>query len=70
MFQTKVAEEIKTPIVCSITFPENRAVYEMTWKNMVGRDKSQITIWCLRISRWIPKATNTLSEYAVLLLFH
>ena len=28
MFQTKVVEEIKTHILYSITFSENRAVYE------------------------------------------
>jgi hypothetical protein len=33
MFQTKVAEKIKTHILCSITFSfENRAVYEIIWK--------------------------------------
>jgi hypothetical protein len=26
-FQTKVVEKIKTHILCSITFPENRAAY-------------------------------------------
>jgi hypothetical protein len=29
MFQTKVSENIKTYILRSITFPENRAVYEI-----------------------------------------
>jgi len=29
MFQTKVVEKIKTGIFCSITFLENRAVYEI-----------------------------------------
>ena len=33
MFQIKVAEKIKTHILCSITFSfENRAVYEIMWK--------------------------------------
>ena len=32
MFQTKVLEKIKTHILCSITFFENRAVYEIMWK--------------------------------------
>jgi len=44
--------------------PENRAVYEITWKNIsVDPDKLQMTIWRRRISRWIHKATKTLSEY-------
>jgi hypothetical protein len=42
---------------------ENRAVYEKTWKNIVEPDRSQMTIWRMRITCWIPKATNTHSEY-------
>ena len=32
MFQTKGVEKIKTHILCSVTFFENRAVYEIMWK--------------------------------------
>jgi hypothetical protein len=32
MFYTKVVDKIKTHILCSITFVENRAVYEIMWK--------------------------------------
>jgi hypothetical protein len=35
MLQPKVIEEVKTHILCSITFFENRAFYEIMWKNMV-----------------------------------
>jgi hypothetical protein len=36
MFQTKVAEKVKTHILCSITFFfENLVVYEIMWKNTV-----------------------------------
>jgi hypothetical protein len=34
-FQTKVVEKIKTHILCSITFFENHAFYEIMWKNSV-----------------------------------
>jgi hypothetical protein len=44
MFQTKVVEKIKTHVLCSIIFPENRAVYEMMWKNIVEPDRPQMTI--------------------------
>jgi len=37
MFQTKVAEKIKTHILCSVTFSENRAIYETMWENIVER---------------------------------
>jgi len=35
MFQEKVGEMIKTRILHSVNFPENRAVYEMMWNIMV-----------------------------------
>jgi hypothetical protein len=45
MFQKKVVEKIKTRILCSVTFPlENRAVYEIMWKNMVQPERPQMTI--------------------------
>jgi hypothetical protein len=45
MFQTNVAEKIKTHILCSIMFfPENRAFYEIMWKNMVQPDRPQMII--------------------------
>jgi len=34
MFQTNVVEKIKTHILCSKRFSENRVVYEKTWKNI------------------------------------
>jgi hypothetical protein len=38
MFHTKVVEKIKkTHIVCSITFSENCAIYEIMWKNMYSQ---------------------------------
>jgi hypothetical protein len=69
MFQTKAVEKIKTHILCSVTFLffENRAVYEIMWKNIVERGWPQMTIWRMRISCWIPKATNTHSEYVILI---
>ena len=35
MFQTQVVEEIKTRILYSVTFFENRAIYQIMWKNML-----------------------------------
>ena len=61
MFHTKVVQKIKTHILCSVTFfPENRAVYEIMWKNIVQRGRAQMAIWRMRIACWIPKAKNTL----------
>jgi len=60
---------MKTHILCSVTFYffENRAVYEIMWQYMVEWDGLQTTIWRMRIACWIPKATNTYSEYVTLI---
>jgi len=68
MFQTKVREDMKTHILCSITFFENRVIYEKMWKNIVERWMHQI-IWRICIAWWILKATNTQSEYVILIIF-
>ena len=71
MFQTKVVQKIKTQILCSVTFFsfEIRAVYEIMWKIIVQRDRPQMAIWRMRVACWIPKATNTHSEYVILTAF-
>jgi hypothetical protein len=69
MFQTKVVEKFKTHILCSVTFSENRTVYEIMWKNFVERGRPQMTTWRMRIICWIPKATNNHSEYVTLIAF-
>jgi hypothetical protein len=47
----------------------NRAVYEIMWKNIVEPDRPEIIVWRMRIACWIPKATNTHSEYVTLIAF-
>ena len=47
-------------------FFENRAVYEIMWKN-VKPDRPQMTMRRLRIACSIIKATNRHSEYAILI---
>ena len=39
------------------------------WKNVVEPDGSQMTIWRMRISWWIPRAKNTYSEYVIRIVF-
>ena len=39
------------------------------WKNTVEPDRSQTTILRMRVTCWIPKATNTHSEYVILIAF-
>jgi hypothetical protein len=80
IFQTKVIDEIKTHISCSVTFSFflyliyiyiflNCTVYEIMWKNTVEWVKPQTIIWRMRIACWITKATDTHSQYAILTAF-
>jgi len=68
MFETKVVEKIETRFGFSIVFSENHIVYVIMWKNIVEPGRPEVTIWRMRFACWITKATNTYSEY-VLLLF-
>ena len=63
MFQTKVVERIRTHILCS----ETRAVDEIMWKHTVQPDMPQMTVWRMHIAFWISKATNTRSEYVIII---
>ena len=38
-------------------------------ENIVQPDSPQIAIWRMRVACWIPKATNTRSEYVILIPF-
>jgi hypothetical protein len=70
IFQTKFVEKIKTHILCSVNFfSENRAVYKIIWKNVVERGRPQTTIWRMRIACWVPKATDTRSDYVIFIAF-
>jgi len=60
-------ENQNTHFVFNIFFFENGAIYEIMWKN-VEPDRPHMT-WCKCIACWIPKATNTHSEYAILTTF-
>ena len=69
MFQTNVAEKIKTHLVFNNFFPESRAVNETTWKNTVEPGRPHMTLRRTRFACWIPKATNTHSEYVIFITF-
>ena len=59
----------KTRILCSFTFFRNLTIFELMWKNFLELDMPQITIWHMCIACWIRKATNTHSEYVILIAF-
>jgi len=45
----------------------NRTDYEIMWKNIVERGRPQMTVWRMRIAYWLPKDTNTHSEYVIII---
>ena len=51
------------------SFFENRTLYEIMWKNIVDRGRLQMTIWRMRFVCRITKATNTHSQYVILIAF-
>ena len=67
MSQTEDVEEIETHFMFNNFFP--RKSYRL-WDNVetsVEWGRPQMTIWRMRIACWIPKATNTHSEYVILI---
>ena len=62
-------ENQNTRFMSNNVFFENRAVYEIMWKNIVVLGKPQITIWSMRIACWVPTATNTHSDNVTLISF-
>jgi len=39
------------------------------WTNIVEEDRPQMAIWRIRIACWIPKVTDTLSQYVIIIAF-
>ena len=48
-------------------FVENLTINEIPWKNVVDPDRPQLTILRMRFACWITKATETHSEYVILI---
>jgi len=46
---------------------QNRAVYEIMWKNIVERGRPQMTIWRMPPAFWIPKAADTHTQHVILI---
>ena len=66
---SQICTESQNTHLCSITFFEDHVVYRIMWKNTVESGRRHMTIWRIRIACWIPKATNTYSEYVILTNF-
>jgi len=65
-FQKNFVEKIKTNIMPNFY---NRGLHEIVWKNIVEPNRPQVTISRMRITCWIPKATNAHSDYVILVTF-
>jgi len=69
MCQTKAVEKIKTHILCSILFsPENHAV-DVEKCCRAGQATDDNTVRRMRIACLITTATDTHSEYVILIAF-
>jgi hypothetical protein len=69
MFQAKFVDKTEIHILSPITYLENWAVYLKTWQNCVEPDRSQMTIWRMRIACWTTKAKNAHSECVIPIAF-
>jgi len=71
MFQTKAVEKIKTHILCSVTlFRKSCRLWDNVEKYCrAGQAIDNNITLRMRIACWITKATNTHSEYVVLMAF-
>jgi hypothetical protein len=67
MFQKKICRENQNTHFMFRKFflKINHTVYVIMCKNIVEMDRPQIM--CMHIACWIPKATNTHSEYVMLI---
>ena len=65
----KICKENENPhfMFSNFYFSENSAVYEIIMKNIVQPGRPQMTMWRMRIAYWITKATDTHSEYIILI---
>jgi len=68
MFQTKFVEKIETHILHSIFFLNPWFLCDK-WKRTAEPNRTQMTIWRIRILCRIPKATDTYLEYLILIAF-
>jgi len=68
MFETKVVDKIKTPVVFIFFLKKSCRLWDNV-EIIVQPDRPQMTIQRIRIECWIPKATDTHSEYVILIAF-
>jgi hypothetical protein len=65
----KFVDKIKTYFYAQFFFPENHAIYEIMWKNILVPVRPQVKIWHMRITCWITRAKDSHSEYKIFTVF-
>ena len=60
-------ENQNTHLVCNKFFRQS-CLYGILWENFVEPNRQQLTIWRMRISCWIPDASNTLRKVTLTVL--
>jgi hypothetical protein len=68
-FTDKSCRENQNTHLCSVTFFENCAIYEIMCTNIIDSGRPRMMMWHLRIACYITKATDTHSEYVILTAF-
>ena len=68
MFRINFVDKIKTHFIFTNFFYGSHEVCQVMWKNIVQPERPQMTKLCVRIARWVPKATNTHSQYVILIV--
>jgi hypothetical protein len=70
MFQTKFVEKIKNPhFMLKKVFHKILPFMRKRRENIVEPDRSQVTIWRMRIACWINNTIDTHSEYVIIIAF-
>jgi hypothetical protein len=62
-------ENQNTSFIFNNLFSENRAVFEIMWKNMLEPDRPQTTMRRMRFACCVTKSVDTHSEYETLIVF-
>ena len=69
MFQRNLERQSKHAFYVQKRLSKNRTVYEIMSNSMVEPGRTQMTIRRMRIACCIPKATNKLLEYIILIVY-
>jgi hypothetical protein len=67
--ETKLAQQIKTHILCSIIFFSKILRLWDNVENLCRADTLWLILWLMCIACWVTRATNTHSDYVIVIAF-